>query len=181
MKGLGIGAAAVGVAIAFGSMLMKTSVHSEADYRFGTVVPAADTLNIGLLQNQQLVFQGGLALFLAGVIIFGAGTIVEALAGYRPLTDQTRGADEQLAAEMPARTSPPVDLGPNHDRNTKLFYVWSAAFIGLLLIGLFIISQTSSTGDASTAPAENSAEQLADNLEAQADNILSEANAASRR
>ena len=79
MKRAGVAIAIGGVAVAFASLLMTTSVHNPGDYRYGSYTPSSDVLNIGLLQNQQLVFLAGCTLFLAGVILFAAGAITEAL------------------------------------------------------------------------------------------------------
>lgn len=59
----------IGFVMAVGSEFMPTSVHNDGDYSSlsGYHAPS-DIVNIGLLQNQIMVFHAGLGLFIAGMI-----------------------------------------------------------------------------------------------------------------
>lgn len=71
MKGFGILLMIVGAASAFFSFAADVSVDST----YGS----GDVLNIGLLQNQMMIFQLGLGGFISGCILFAAGAVLEAV------------------------------------------------------------------------------------------------------
>lgn len=60
----------LGVALALFGFAMDTSVHSIGTYVAGSFVGGGDTYNLGLLQRQMMVFQTGLALFVAGAVFY---------------------------------------------------------------------------------------------------------------
>ena len=57
----------------------STSIHSYSDYVSGSFMPARDTLNIGLLQNQLMLFQLGLVVLASGILFIGMNLAVTAL------------------------------------------------------------------------------------------------------
>lgn len=72
----------VGGAITALSFGMKTSVATDVPYGSGILeglTRSSEVVNIGLLQQQTMVFQGGVALAFAGVMYLAAGGIVGAI------------------------------------------------------------------------------------------------------
>jgi len=61
------------ISILFGFIAMFVSTQVQ------TTAPYSDTLNIGLLQNQEMVFHAGLALFIVGAILMAAHGIIVAV------------------------------------------------------------------------------------------------------
>lgn len=171
MKTVGTAATIGGVLVAGASLLMKTSVHSDGDYRFGSYIPASDTLNLGLLQNQHLVFEGGLALFLAGVILLSAGALIESLAGNRSSDHVSHFSDQQAAPAATAPYGAGRAVDPKQQENTRLFYICSAVLLAIMVAGFFVLSQTSGPNSSVPAVVENNGDALADRMEAEADNI----------
>ena len=74
MKDGGIALIILSAILLLVAFFMKTSVSSYS--AFGG---SGDVINIGLLQNQMMVWQLGLALFVTGGVLFAAGSILEAL------------------------------------------------------------------------------------------------------
>lgn len=74
MKGAGITFMILGVIVLVVAFAMKTSVTSYSS--FGN---SGDVINIGLLQNQLMVWQLGLTSFATGGVLFSAGTILASL------------------------------------------------------------------------------------------------------
>jgi hypothetical protein len=68
-----------GVIAAIGSFFLKTSIESTTPSSMigDSYIPAStsDVINIGLLQTQMMVFQAGLALAIAGVVLLGAALV----------------------------------------------------------------------------------------------------------
>lgn len=166
----GGGAVAISAGIIGGLMALKlnTSVHSAADYRYGTFVPSSDTINIGLLQNQHLAFLAAAFLFLAGVILFCSGVIVEAITTSATDVDGDTIVDK-VAPQQHPRTAP--SASDKKKDETALIVLGSVGALVALLIAIIVFNGTSiSPGDLATPPA-NDAAALADNLLTQADNL----------
>lgn len=72
-----------GILASLGSLVMKVSVNSTTDSSFigDTYIPAvtSNVINIGLLQNQMMVFQAGLALAIGGMMMLAAAAVRNAL------------------------------------------------------------------------------------------------------
>lgn len=64
----------LGAGLLLAAFLMKTSVPSYSAYS-----SSSDIINIGLLQNQLMVWQLGLALLVMGSVLFAAGSVVDLL------------------------------------------------------------------------------------------------------
>jgi hypothetical protein len=74
MKNLGIILCIAGCLGAFSSFFFETSVATSSS----PYLPSdSGVLNLGLLQTQLMIFEGGLACALAGVILTAAGTLAE--------------------------------------------------------------------------------------------------------
>ena len=74
MKGAGITLMILGVIALIIAIFFKTSVSSYS--AFGS---ESDVINIGLLQDQLMVWQLGLAAFATGGLLFAAGSILQSL------------------------------------------------------------------------------------------------------
>lgn len=61
----------------FGFLILGLGVATAIFAALGMRTDVEGVVNIGLLQNQQMVFQAGCALLIAGVVAVAAGAIVE--------------------------------------------------------------------------------------------------------
>lgn len=179
LKTGGICAAIAGALIAFASLLMTTSVHTDGDYRYGTFIPSADTLNIGLLQNQQFVFLAGCTLFLAGFILFAAGSIGEAIGISRTTALNVRESDappEDGSAPaalpgQPATFSRPRSEAEKDKDKTALVVLGIVGALALLVVAILSLGHSPASRSDAAAQVEANADMLADNMEMQADNL----------
>lgn len=175
LKGSGGAAAIGGIIGALVALKMNTSVHSAGDYRYGTYVPASDTINIGLLQDQHLAFLAAGFVFMAGIVLFSAGAIIEAMAFASPgASHSASGTDSAIDPEAsdvrPAISS--VPLADAKKDETALLVVGSFGALVLLVFAIFALSGSNSTGSSvAAAQIEANADALADNMEVQADNM----------
>ena len=81
MKEAGIILMLTGVAAALFAFAMDATVTSTGTYIAGTYLGGGSTYNLGLLQKQMMIFQGGLAVFLAGAVLFSGaarGSVADA-------------------------------------------------------------------------------------------------------
>lgn len=60
---------------AYAAFGYDTAIHSGADFVGGTFIPSRDTINIGLLQNQLMMFQAGLAGILSAVMLLAVNAV----------------------------------------------------------------------------------------------------------
>ena len=74
MKGVGITLMILGVIALVIAFFFKTTVPSYSTFGSGS-----DVINIGLLQDQLMVWQFGLAAFVTGGLLFAAGSILASL------------------------------------------------------------------------------------------------------
>lgn len=179
LKLAGCGGIAVGAITAFIAIQMNTSVHSDASYRYGTFIASSDTINIGLLQNQQLTFLAAGFFFLAGVILLCTGFIVEAVSGGRyapeaatPIVTTAREEGYQLRARP--RDTWTEEERASANRADKFIIMVAAGLGALALLAIFVFGVgTSRPGGSASDQAliMNNAEALADAMEMQADNI----------
>ncbi|RIA45656.1 hypothetical protein DFR49_0179 [Hephaestia caeni] len=63
------------VLIVYAAWGYDTAIHSDSNFIGGTFIPSRDTINIGLLQNQLMMFQAGLVGILSGVILLAINTV----------------------------------------------------------------------------------------------------------
>ena len=69
MKGIGWTLIFLSVVLVIWACATPTSIHSDMEYIAGVgLQEPKDVLNIGLLQNQMMLFQAGLAAFLSGTV-----------------------------------------------------------------------------------------------------------------
>ncbi len=66
-----------------------------------TTAPYSDTLNIGLMQNQLMWWQLGLAALIAGSVLFTVGELIELMRGAKMLP--TPGVAVPVAAQRPTK------------------------------------------------------------------------------
>lgn len=65
-----------GLALAAWSFAVTTTIHTDASYLSGLgYQEARDTYNLGLLQQQMMMLQSGIALFIAGTIAACVGDL----------------------------------------------------------------------------------------------------------
>jgi hypothetical protein len=93
MKTVGSLLIIVGIAAVWFAFVMDTTVSSPGTYIAESYVGGGSTYNLGLLQQQMMVFQSGLASFIAGAVLFGAGSLEEA-SDSRKLKGDLPGARE---------------------------------------------------------------------------------------
>lgn len=77
---LGIAVLVIGVLAAVTSFFLPTSIHVPGDYSsLSDYRRSGDVINIGKLQLQLMVFQGGVAVSVIGALLYAAGRIVLAV------------------------------------------------------------------------------------------------------
>ena len=104
--------------VAFG---MDTTVTSTGTFIAGTFVGGGSTHNLGLLQQQMMVLQTGLAAFLAGAFLFGIA----------PAAPQTN-------APPPRRWDDVRDDETEEERDERVTRIRRRERIGWAVIGLFV-------------------------------------------
>lgn len=173
MKVIGILTAAGGAFLAIVAVFMTTSVHNDASYQFGNYMPASDTINIGLLQNQHLTFLAACFLFLAGVIISCTAYAIDAIRGVgvaapveaAELSDQ--GEPYQLLARAGAMSEEERQDAAKADR-TIIIVAIALGVIALIAVFAFGIGTTKPDSDTTMT---NNVAAMADAMEQQADNL----------
>jgi hypothetical protein len=163
MKVAGWCVAALGVAIALASLAIETSVTVDTPQvsLYGSSYSTKQSvINIGLLQQQMMVFFAGAFAFLAGVILAGVGTIVEILA--------PAPAVARVEATAPAPIAPVehVPLDPETKAKHARADVWASVGFGIMVLIVAIVWVASTSGGASV-PAGNAASAV--NAQATAD------------
>jgi hypothetical protein len=180
MKPGGMVMMVVGAIVSLASFLMGTSVHTDSSYAYGSYTPASDVINIGLLQQQQLVFAIGAALFVAGAVLLGAGAIVAELrAGARPLglmgdvdAPVPRNESEQAAlSEAPRATSEEIKRGNEQEKELLKWVGIVLAGVVAAIVLATLLAPKSENRSSVGSDAEMNAQSLAGNLEVQADNL----------
>src|SRR3546814_3811920 len=63
------------VLMVFAAFGYDTAIHSDSNFIGDTFIPSRDTINIGLLQNQLMMFQAGLVGILSGVILLAINAV----------------------------------------------------------------------------------------------------------
>ncbi|MDR7259855.1 amino acid transporter [Sphingomonas sp. BE270] len=167
MKAFGFILAAIGALVAIGSLFLSTSVPTEvpATELFG-VSHASEVYNLGKLQTQLLVFIGGCAIAVIGIIVGSAGVIIEKVA--RPEAIQTLATPDVVtearsvenSLDLPPAPNPPGDQGS----------IDPAIGVGLGALGLIIfftiVYVFATNGDHSTRAAiMQNADAIADRID----------------
>lgn len=81
MKGAGIALSVLGGLMLLFAMVIDTSIDS------GSYLSDGEILNIGLLQNQLMAWQGGIGAIVAGSVLFSVGSLVKLIAAVGVLND----------------------------------------------------------------------------------------------
>lgn len=147
MKVLGGVIAGVGVVGSLLSLGMPTSISTSVPSSLGYgLTDTSEVLNIGLLQKQAFAFHAGLALVIAGVVLFAAGAILERLTGSPHSVEGVAGA---VSTSEPVMTAPtgtrpltPIEYETISDeQKAKNARADRAAYIAaaIVAIGIFII------------------------------------------
>jgi hypothetical protein len=183
LKGGGAAAALGGIVGGMLALKMKTSIHSDADYRYGSFIPSSDTINIGLLQDQHLAFLAAGLIFLAGIILFASGAIIDAITALAAVSAPGLGSPAPVgfgeAAADPATDQPGIPVvglseAERAGGSPEYQLIVTVVVIGivLLLLAAFWTRNTGLSGSSGDkARIEINADVLADNMEAQADNL----------
>lgn len=139
MKSYGVGLLLIGAATSLSAMLF-----------INTTLPGTEVINLGRLQMQGMLFQGGCALFLAGAVFAAMGQLALAMAS-QPVSESTGGG------------IPVVGI--------------SAAIAGTIGAVIFAFgsvgdrSSYASSEEPVAASVENNADALAARMEAEADRM----------
>ena len=148
MKAVGGILIAIGVGLALYALSLDVSIPS---YTGISGLPER-VVNIQLLQNQSMMFNGGIALFVAGILAIGLGRIEDAI---RP--------QSELSSAQP---SPEVESST--DTNGDGIYVLvGVAIIAILMVVAAIAYNRNSgpTPNSGTSDAENLIDQANSDLE----------------
>jgi Ca2+/Na+ antiporter len=81
----------LGVVLALLAFFMDTTVTTFGSYVADSYVGGGSTYNLGLLQRQMMIFQGGLAAFVAGAFLFGIAWRDEVQTESRSRTPYSQG------------------------------------------------------------------------------------------
>ncbi|MDQ0250674.1 flagellar biosynthesis component FlhA [Sphingomonas kyeonggiensis] len=107
MKNLGAWLIAIGSGVVLVAFLIGNTVSAEVpDLSLSSLTGSMltryqEVANLPKLQLQTMIFQSGIALFLAGAIFAGCGAILEALTPSQPL-DATTPLPSMAPSELPA-------------------------------------------------------------------------------
>lgn len=80
---------AIGAVLTFLAINFRTTITTTVPYGDGVlsgITRSSEVQNIGLLQQQMMIFQGGALLILAGVLCIAIGAALTALKPIRPLS-----------------------------------------------------------------------------------------------
>jgi hypothetical protein len=86
----------LGLLVILAAFNMDTTTYSSGTYIGGSYVGGGSTHNLGLLQKQMMVLHTGLAAFIAGAVLLGAGAVPSGVSDGRLAT---RRADDLRAGE----------------------------------------------------------------------------------
>lgn len=180
MKGLGFAGIIFGVIVCVVALMMTTTVDTPGSY--SGIVPTMPTSvhNLGLLQSQQMAFNAGLALFIAGSVVAALGQVAETV--MRGQSAQTRTA-QPIHSDQEYDASP-LPVGDPVGQNKADAFAFRVGIVLALVIAVVIaftvFGGSVHTKDVGTAAIETNADMLADNMEMQADNMDALADKAAR-
>lgn len=170
MKGWGIALAIGGLLLALAAaFLFDTTATSSVPSPLGYGITNTTTVhNIGLMQQQELLFVGGCALFLAGVILGAAGEISDAMRRAQP------GATGGIVEQRPYDAAPgsTVASAPEPAASTQQNLL---AGLGIVIVVVTCVAALGLAASQSSSPeraaVEANAEAMADQMDALADNL----------
>jgi len=155
MKTLGIWLIAIGAALVLVAFLVGNTVSAEVpDFSMASLTGSISTrsqeiANLPKIQLQTMIFQSGIALFLAGAIFTGCGAILEALKAPAPQPDSF---EQPIAIEHRTSEVFSGDLTASSDEPEPDKYGWLIVVVGGLLAVLLVFAIASSQQNA-RAPA----------------------------
>lgn len=193
MKNWGLGVAIAGVLLAIGALIMGSTVPQEVPYSVDlpSLTRTENMHNLPKAQLQLLLFMGGCALFLGGIILGAVGQLEETLTRRVDVLPQAGESSsvsepediaaavidpETLAAQEAARREW-VEDSKKYEKQMMIGAFALIALVGILVI-VANVSMRPKGASLNTAAVEITAdnlEMLADNLEAQAAETLNEA------
>jgi len=178
MKNLGAWLIAIGSGVVLVAFLIGNTVSAEVpDLSLSSLTGSIPTrhqevVNLPKLQLQTMIFQSGIALFLAGAIFAGCGAILEALTPSQPL-DATTPLPSMAPSELPASAAeeagtPDMAYGEPEPES----YGWVFVVVGGLLAVLLILAiATSPQNSADVRPAATNTTEVvpAENIQWESD------------
>ena len=139
-----------GIVTALFAFMMDTTVSSSGTLIAGSYIGGGSSYNLGLLQQQMMIFQGGLAAFLAGAFLYGAaerGASSERLPnGISPQRRWTDVREDETEEERDDRVG--------RVRRRELITL-GAIVIGLLMLAVVLSWSASSPSSGGTNVDEN--------------------------
>jgi hypothetical protein len=173
MKAGGIWLLCIGVVVALASLLMPTAIETSVPdlggSLYGINLPRTGSVyNLGLLQNQLMVFIAGCSVSLAGVILTAAGVMKEALPS---AVQSEEPALETLMPSSTAAASPPsndsgvasLDQPSQQEAAIDKDMYWVVGLAAFFMVIVFIVASisqskgtsanTGSSTEINTAPA----------------------------
>lgn len=167
MKTAGFCLLVVGVVAALVSFFLPTTVESYSTYSIG----GGGTLNLGLLQNQMMVLQVGLAGFIGGAVLMGCGEIAERLG-------TSLRFDAAESAQPVEVRAPPEPLDGSIADGIAIKIVFGL-IVAVLMVLLFIYlsnrPQTNTVGSKDVSGVTSNTDTEADRLAAEADALANSA------
>ncbi len=198
MKGYGIAMGIAGFLLAIGALLMGSTVAQEVPYSVDlpSLTRTQEMHNLPKAQLQLLLFLGGCALFVGGIIMGSIAQLGEVLAarfggelnavapgGVSPIDHETASvADpETIAAQEAARQEWVAD-SKKYEKQFAIGAFALIAVVAMLVVGANMASRSKAPAPVSAAAeiTADNLEMLADNLEAQATDAMTELDAAPR-
>lgn len=83
MRGIGTALWILGLLVMGYSGLMPNSVTTEPSFTGGVYTPGSEVVNLALVQAQSFMFGLGAVAFLGGLLLYGCGAVVKAIAASR--------------------------------------------------------------------------------------------------
>jgi hypothetical protein len=173
MKTLGIWLIALGTALVLVAFLVGNTISAEVpDFSMSSLTGpissrSQEIANLPKIQLQTMIFQSGIALFLAGAIFTGCGTILEALKAQTPQHDSF---EQSIAIEHQASEVLSGDLTASSEEPQPDKYGWLIVVVGGLLAALLVFAIASSQQNArdrattEATPSENTQLELGEQV-----------------
>ena len=178
MKNLGAWLIAIGSGIVLIAFCIGNTVSAEVpDLSLSSLTGSIltrhqEVANLPKLQLQTMIFQSGIAVFLAGAIFVGCGAILETLTPPQPL-DATAPSPSMAPSELPASANEEAGAPDMADGEPEPDgYGWVFIVVGGLLAVLLIFAiATSQQNSADVRPAATNTTEVvpAENIQSESD------------